>query len=257
MSLTSLVLKFAAPIPDIEKYERFLFIGPHPDDIEIGAGATAAKLAAAAKNIRFVICTDGRYGDGFVGKDISAEELISLRRHEAVNSAKALGVDDVRFLELSDGGIYEKEQLVKALAAEIGDFKPDVVFAPDPSVKSECHADHLNVGEAARQASYFAPYKGIMERYGADTAPVKALAFYMTAKPNRFIKTGKYLEKQINAIFKCHKSQFPDDSTEAKSIELYLRLRSIDMGLRRFSLKAEGFRVLGQTHMHCLPEADK
>ena len=44
MSLTSLIIKFAAPLPDIESFERFLFIGPHPDDIEIGAGATAAKL---------------------------------------------------------------------------------------------------------------------------------------------------------------------------------------------------------------------
>ena len=45
MSLTSFVLRFASPPPEIEKCERFLFIGPHPDDIEIGAGATAAKLA--------------------------------------------------------------------------------------------------------------------------------------------------------------------------------------------------------------------
>ena len=46
MSILKLVLKAAAPLPDIEKSERYLFIGPHPDDIEIGAGATAAKLAA-------------------------------------------------------------------------------------------------------------------------------------------------------------------------------------------------------------------
>ena len=45
MSLTSLILKFAAPVPKPESYSRFLFVGPHPDDVEIGAGATAAKLA--------------------------------------------------------------------------------------------------------------------------------------------------------------------------------------------------------------------
>jgi len=49
MGLTKLILKFAAPLPNIENYQRYLFIGPHPDDIEIGAGATVAKLAASGK----------------------------------------------------------------------------------------------------------------------------------------------------------------------------------------------------------------
>ena len=34
------------------------------DDIEIGAGATAAKLAAMGKKVTFLICTDGRYSMG-------------------------------------------------------------------------------------------------------------------------------------------------------------------------------------------------
>ena len=62
MSITRAVLRFAAPLPKIERFDRFLFLGPHPDDIEIGAGATAAKLAAAGKQVTFLICTDGRYG---------------------------------------------------------------------------------------------------------------------------------------------------------------------------------------------------
>ena len=62
MSITRLILKAAAPLPRIESYDRYLFIGPHPDDIEIGAGATAAKLAAAGKKVTFLICMDGRYG---------------------------------------------------------------------------------------------------------------------------------------------------------------------------------------------------
>ena len=36
MGLTSCILKFAAPVPKITRYEKYLFIGPHPDDIEIG-----------------------------------------------------------------------------------------------------------------------------------------------------------------------------------------------------------------------------
>ena len=63
MSLTNLALHFAAPLPDLEGFERYLFVGPHPDDIEIGAGATVSRLASLGKKITFLICTDGRYGD--------------------------------------------------------------------------------------------------------------------------------------------------------------------------------------------------
>ena len=249
MSLLRLILKAAAPLPDIEKNERFLFIGPHPDDIEIGAGATAAKLAAAGKSVCFLICLDGRYGS----ETIPPEELIEIRKAEAVSSAKMLGVSDVRFLNLSDGGFYDDAELIKGIAQTVGDFKPDTVFAPDPCVTNECHADHLNVGNAARRIAYFAPYGGIMRESGAESAPVNALCCYMTAKPNKYVKTSGFLNRQLDAIFKCHQSQFSGDS--GSTVKLYLKLRSALFGLHRLSGSAEGFRVLGTVHMHCLPEA--
>ena len=51
MSLTKLALKIAAPVPEVETFTRYLFIGPHPDDIEIGCGATVARLAAEGKQM--------------------------------------------------------------------------------------------------------------------------------------------------------------------------------------------------------------
>lgn len=257
MSITRLALRFAAPLPKLLDFQRYLFIGPHPDDIEIGAGATAARLRSMGKEVCFLICTDGRYGDGATPAGISREELVALRRRESLASARALGVEDVRFLDLSDGGFYTGEQLLHAMAAVIGDFKPDCVFAPDPFVSSECHVDHLRCGRAAGQLAYMAPYAGVMEGYGASPAPVEALAYYMTARPSAYVKTRGYLEQQLCAIFDCHRSQFPTDAAESKALGLYLRLRSADMGLRCFCTAAEGFRVLGRVHMHCLPEAGK
>lgn len=100
MSVTKLALKLAAPLPEPESFDRFLFIGPHPDDIEIGAGATAAKLASLGKAVCFLICLDGRYGSDTIAPD----KLIEIRKAEAVASAKMLGVLDVRFLGLSEIG---------------------------------------------------------------------------------------------------------------------------------------------------------
>lgn len=252
MSITRLALKFAAPLPRLEDFTRYLFLGPHPDDIEIGAGATAAKLAAAGKQVRFLICTDGRFGSATV----APEELVPIRQAEARASAAALGVEEVQFLPFRDGGFYDRRALVSALAQAVGEFQPDVIFAPDCCVTSECHPDHRNVGRAAAEVACLAPYGGLMAEHGAQPAPVKALAFYMTAKPNRYVRTSAaLLNKQLSAVFDCHTSQFPPGCGEGKAIATYLRLRSADFGLRRLWAHGEGFRVLGVTQMHCLPEA--
>ena len=257
MGLTKAILNIAAPIPKLEKYNRFLFIGPHPDDIEIGAGATAAKLAAMGKTVRFLVCIDGRFGTGNAPEDIRDDKLVELRQEESRKSAAKLGVSDVHFLNLKDGGFYEQKDLILGIAKEVSDFAPDVIFAPDPCVTSECHIDHLNVGNASKQIAYFAPYKEIMQEYGVEPSKVQALAYYMTAKPTQYIRTTGYLQKQLDAIFTCHLSQFPEGCADAQTIPLYLKLRAIDFGIRSFKGCAEGFRVLGVTQMHCLPEAGK
>ena len=257
MSITSLIVKCAAPAPKIESFGRFLFIGAHPDDIEVGAGATAAKLAAAGKKVCFLICTDGRYGDEFAPKDIGEEGLIELRKKESIDSAKRLGVNDVRFLGLSDGGFYGEEELLRGIAQTVGEFKPDVILSIDPDVTSECHADHLNTGRAAKRIAFFAPFSKIMAKYGASAAPVKAIALFMTAHPNRFVNTRGFLKKQLDVLKNCFPSQYPKENPASDSIALYIKLRAYEFGIRRFCGTAEGFRVLGVTQMHCLPESGR
>ncbi len=254
MSLTKWIVKKAAPLPKIESFDRFLFVGPHPDDIEVGAGATAAKLAAAGKQIRFLICTDGRFGIDNAPKGILPDALAAIRKEEAIASAGVLGVRDVRFGGFSDGALYRPEELFTAILREIGEFQPQVLLCPDPSVSSECHADHLNVGEACRRAACFAPNAAIMESYQTKRAPLQAVAFFMTADVNQIIGTSGYFERQMEALA-CHKSQFPKGCAAEKSITMYLKIRSVDFGLHTLQKTGEGFRVLGQTHMHCLPEA--
>lgn len=254
MSITSIALKFAAPVPKPEEFNKYLFIGPHPDDIEIGAGATAAKLAAAGKSVTFLICLDGRFGFENIKEPVTPQQMAEIRKQECLDSAAVLGIKDVRFLGLSDGGLYTMEELWNSMARAVGEICPDIIFVPDPFVGSECHKDHLNVGETARRLAYFAPFKDIMEACGAGTAPIEAIAYYMTAKPNRFVGTKGFTELQKKALL-CHKSQFPEASPAYRSLESYLKLRSVDFGIRSFKGKAEGFRVLGRTQMHCLPEA--
>ncbi len=257
MSLTRMILKFAVPVPKPEQFDRYLVIGPHPDDIEIGCGATVAKLAEQKKKICFLICTDGRFGTENAPEGLTGEALAEIRRQESIRSAALLGVTDVRFLSLRDGSGYRMDDLLCGIAKTVGEFQPEIIFAPDPGSTSECHADHLQVGQAARQIACFAPNTGIMAGYGAKPSAVQALAYYMTAHPNRYVSTRGYMEKQFASIFDCHLSQFPKGCADAASIRTYLKLRAADFGMRSFRLSAEGFRVLGKTHMHCLPEAGR
>lgn len=277
MSFTRFITRLAAPAPKPEQFGRVLFIGPHPDDIEIGCGATAARFAAEGKQVCYLVCIDGRYGDEYAscgltpelqkelgvevsadelpGYKVTAEQLIAIRRRETINAAAAAGVSDVRFLNLSDGGFYTEEELLTGIARVIGDFKPEIIFSIDPDVISECHADHINVGRAVKKLAFFAPFAKIMARYGAEAAPVQAIAMYMTAKPNRYVKTKGYFKKQVAILSTCFPSQYPKENPALSSVLLYLKLRAYEFGLRRFSGTAEGFRVLGVTHMHCMPEA--
>lgn len=252
--LNRLIVRTVSKLECIENYDRFLFVGPHPDDIEIGAGAFIAKLSSMGKKICFLICTDGRYGTSEILSEEDTNKLSSKRKEEAIASASILGVSDVRFLDLSDGGLYQYEDLEYGILECICDFQADIVFAPDIDTGAECHIDHLNAGKAVKTSAYISSNPGIMRKYCLDAAPVSAIAFYMTARPNLYVKTGEHFNTQLHVLSECFPSQFPAKSDGLKSLILYLKVRSFSFGLRCFSLHGEGFRVLNYTQMHCLPE---
>ena len=136
MSLTGAVLRFAAPIPRPESFRRVLFIGPHPDDIEIGAGATAARLAAEGKEICFLVCIDGRYGSGNAPEGIRGDKLAALRKEEArqreevAELLRIVGLDDVQD-ELSTSLPYGKQrrlEIARALATN-----PKLLLLDEPA----------------------------------------------------------------------------------------------------------------------------
>lgn len=255
MSLTKFILRFAAPLAKIEDFNTYLFIGPHPDDIEIGAGATIAKLVQMGKKVSFLIVTDGRYGTE--NTRLSDDALIRERKREAIASANSLGVQDVRFLTFSDGGLYDKDELLLSLTREVSKIRPDMILAPDPEVHSEAHLDHKNVGNAVKLLACFSKNPGVMKMRGAEAFDLKAAAFYMTSKPNRYVRLKKsHLSKQLSSIFQNHLTQFPENDPSGKQIVLYLKIRSFDMGRRCLSLHGEGFRMVDGLHMHCLPESD-
>ncbi|MFA5448999.1 MAG: PIG-L deacetylase family protein [Clostridia bacterium] len=257
MGLFSLLLKKIIPIPKFKDCESFAFIGPHPDDIEVGCGATVSRLVREGKRVCFIVATDGRYG----GYDLSrtTDELVAMRREESIAAAKLLGVEDVRFMGFPDGGDYSIIDMRNKIAVELANFKADMVVVPDNHLKSELHIDHINAGRAGEIAFMTAGNKLMMHELGCDSvAEHKGIAYYYTDKPNTYFKIKKSdYDAKISSL-RAHKSQFGGSEDVEKIfgfMQLYFKLSAIKNGLKRFGKYAEAYRVLAPVHTHCAPEA--
>lgn len=245
------ILKRAVPIPRPMAFDRYLFIGPHPDDIETACAPTVRALTDAGKRVAFLILTDG--GAGTVDPALFGEELVERRREEARTSAALLGVTDVTFLPFCDGGAYTVDEAMATMAREIVRLRPEAVFAPDPDVRSECHGDHIKTGLAAKRVLMQTPFSAIMAQYGVpDTHLVNALFLYYTDKPNAFLPVSRTY-KMREAALRLHKSQFTGEQLD--QIVLYYTLRSIRLGWPRLLGRCDGYRAMAPVHMHCFPEA--
>ena len=245
------ILKKAVPLPKLTQFDKYLFVGPHPDDIEVACGGTVALLTALGKQVTFLIATNGCVGG--VDASLTSEQLVEIRQREAIESAKLLGVNDVRFLPYDDGGDYDLNAMKNDVVATILDVKPQVVFCPDYTVPSECHPDHLNVGKVATGAVFVASWDKLTARVGLSGSVAGiTLAYYYTHKPNSYVGVGKTYKLRRQAVA-CHKSQFTE--SDLKNLNTYFSLREIRFGLRSCRRRAEGYRVLAPTHQHCFPEA--
>ncbi len=253
MNLINKLLTKLVPYPKILDAERILVVSPHPDDAEVAMGATIARLASLGKVVKIVIATDGRYGSQEDKFDTDA--MVETRRVESLESAKILGVE-VEFLGFRDGGLYDENEIRIAIQQSIVAFKPDIVFCPDPCLRTECHPDHIKVGRASLGASTFCAYPMINADLTIDgKADIKGVAMYYTDSPNQYLKVGKKDISTQKLALQAHKSQMAGASSDAFSqIWVYLMFRSYRLGLRSLKGRAEGFRVLSTVHMHCCAE---
>jgi LmbE family N-acetylglucosaminyl deacetylase len=125
-----------------------LFIGAHPDDIEIGAGATAAKLVAFGWNVYFCILTAER-----------DEEEARERDNEARRAAARLGVakERVFFVRLPDGELEAGRKHIDAIRSAIAsrvEGKIDLVFSHS---RADTHIDHQNAHRLTPQLVKYRP----------------------------------------------------------------------------------------------------
>lgn len=131
---------------------RVLAIVAHPDDMEYGPSAAAAKWVASGAEVVYLIASRGETSID----DVDPEEAALIRSGEVHAASKVIGVDFVDFLDVHDGIITESVALRRAIATDIRRFRPDVVLLLNhrdtwkPGVWNS--ADHRALGRAALDA---------------------------------------------------------------------------------------------------------
>lgn len=135
-----------------------LAFGPHPDDVEVGAGGVVGSTSAEGKRNVIIDLSPSQmstYGDPIT------------RQQEAQVAASMLGVAERKNLWLPDTQLTNDPATRLLLAEQIRFYKPEIVVMPR---KDDRHPDHTICAELVKQALFLAwlPKQAI-----ADLAPHK------------------------------------------------------------------------------------
>lgn len=186
-----------------------LVLAPHPDDAELFAGGTIAKMVAEGARVIIVIASSGNKG----AFEYDADTLAAIRRKEATRAAAVLGVELPIFLEHPD---LELDRLPPGVLREqfvrlIRHYRPDAVIAEDPLYLAEVHPDHRTVARAASDAVNFAHLPLFHPEHmdeGLEPHFVVEKYFYTgdPAGANKIVDITDTIEKKLAAMAE-HKSQ--------------------------------------------------
>jgi LmbE family N-acetylglucosaminyl deacetylase len=197
--------------------QRVMGIFAHPDDPEYFCGGTFAKWAADGHYIVLVLATSGDKGSS--DRNMSSDQLITIREAEERAAATRLGVNDVIFLRHPDGELQPTLDLRRQLTRVIRQKKPTIVVTCDPTVRWYGssylnHPDHRVIGDVALDAVFPAArdHLNFSELYydeGLEPHKVKQVYVCGTLEPNLKIDVTDYLETKIAAL-REHRSQIAD-----------------------------------------------
>lgn len=123
---------------------RVMFIGAHPDDIELGAGGTLIKHIREGDEIFYVVLTKGERGGNPKEREKELLEVINY-----------LGIRNYKIFDFPDTLLNTKFNEIKdELEKLINEFKPDRIYTHS---LNDGHQDHRTVAEAVRVAGRKVP----------------------------------------------------------------------------------------------------
>jgi bacillithiol biosynthesis deacetylase BshB1 len=214
-----------------------LIFGAHPDDAEIGMGATIVKHTKAG--YRVGIC-DLTYAE------MSSNGNVVTRKQEAAAAAEILGLSARTNLGLPDRGLFICSEFIDAIVMEIRKFKPRLVFAP---YWEDRHPDHVLCSQLVQQAVFNAKLRKYLP--GSEATNVEQLLFYFindVYATDLMVDVSDCYELKMDAL-RAYKTQFLSPPTEADYVPTpinqaflqALEARDRILGQKRQMAFAEGF----------------
>lgn len=218
-----------------------LAIGSHPDDVELGCGATLAKEISLGKQVGILDLTRGE-----LGTRGSAE----IRDKEASIAAEILGVSVRENLAFADGFfVNDKEHQLEVIKI-IRKYRPNIVLC---NAIVDRHIDHSKGSKLASDACFLSGLMKIETEFNGIKQNVwrpKQVYHYIqwdNLKPDFVVDVTGFIEAKINAV-KAYSTQFYDpDSKEpsspisSKNFLASVEYRAQDMGRLIGTDHAEGF----------------
>jgi LmbE family N-acetylglucosaminyl deacetylase len=134
-----------------DTFTRVLCVVAHPDDMEYGASAAVAAWTAAGVDVHYLLLTRGGAGIDTMPPAQTAE----VRSAEQIAACRAVGVEDVEFLDHPDGVLEHGLGLRRDIARTVRRVRPDAVVtaAWDLEVMGGLNqADHRAAGLATLDA---------------------------------------------------------------------------------------------------------
>ncbi len=121
-------------------------VGAHPDDVEIGMGATVAGMARQGLSVAIVDLTDGEPTPAG-----SPEKRLA----EAAEAASILGVSERATLSLPNRALFDSVEARTALAEALRRLRPRILFGPYPV---DGHPDHVAASAIVRASRFWAKF---------------------------------------------------------------------------------------------------
>lgn len=245
-------LKDLISIPNMEESRRLLCIQPHPDDVDIGAGATIAKLCRKGVEVYYLTATDDRVGTQ--DRSIVGDKLAAIRKEEQQRAADILGVKEVIWLNYPDAGDYSMYELRNSFISWIRKIKPDFIMTVDPWLAYESHQDHIKTGSAASEAIVLYKFPGVVPEVTIEEFEIKGIAYFHPAHPNTVINVDDTWDLKFEAI-KQHKSQLDERTLDL--YRLYFDSKAKEYAKDKGFTYGETFKVLPPVQLHCFVDAWK
>ena len=200
------------------KNNPILIFGGHPDDVEIGAGGTARKLATEGREVIFCVAT--------------VPNQQTLRKKEAARAGAILDAAKVLFLSVPFKRFGFNRETIGAIDTLISRIKPSAVFTHS---LGDSHQDHLALTQSILSAARRNDFSVFMYEQiipgGITPVPFR---------PHLFVDISAHIDDKIKAI-EAHKSQVKKyDENWVESI----RGRAVMRGAQIGTKYAEAFEVV-------------